>query len=112
MKFSVFRIITTRSIYGLSLLLLVPMPLLAQSQEHLLSSQTDIPEEILETEIILEARSPLDGSLLSPAEYAQLQDELRVQRGEVPGRVAPKIHRAVVLLRLRKVLTTIFPFLL
>ena len=60
----------------------------------------DIPEEVLVTEIILEARSPLNGEPLSAAEYAQLQDELhRSRKGEVPGRLAPKIHRAVFLFK-------------
>lgn len=36
----------------------------------------DVPEEILRTEIIFEARSPLDGAPLLPADYAQLQAEL------------------------------------
>ena len=33
----------------------------------------DLPEEILRTEIITEARSPIDGQPLTAAEYAQLQ---------------------------------------
>ena len=33
----------------------------------------DTHEEILRTEIITEARSPIDGELLTAAEYAQLQ---------------------------------------
>ncbi|PLZ22593.1 hypothetical protein CBP28_20550, partial [Fischerella thermalis WC559] len=37
----------------------------------------DIPEEILRTEIILAARSPIDGKPLSAADYAQLQAQLQ-----------------------------------
>ena len=33
----------------------------------------DTPEEILRTEIITEARSPINGELLTAAEYAELQ---------------------------------------
>ncbi|MFO0172935.1 MAG: hypothetical protein ACK51W_10705 [Aphanizomenon sp.] len=31
----------------------------------------DIPEEILRTEIILAARSPIDGQIITPADYAE-----------------------------------------
>ena len=71
---------------------------------------TDIPEEVLENELILDGRSPIDGQPLSPAEYAQLEDQLQQVSGEVPGRLSPKVQQAVVLLRLRKVITTLFPF--
>ncbi|PSN10682.1 hypothetical protein C7271_25645, partial [filamentous cyanobacterium CCP5] len=37
----------------------------------------DTPEEILRTEVIVEARSPLTGEPLSVAEYAALQAELQ-----------------------------------
>jgi hypothetical protein len=97
--------------FWLGFVLLLPSPVIAQSTVAPSLSQADIPEEVLQTEIILEARSPIDGTPLSPADYAQLQDELQLSRGEVPGRVAPEIHSALVLLRLRKVLSTIFPFL-
>lgn len=36
----------------------------------------DLPEEILRTEIILEARSPITGKPLTATEYAQLQTEI------------------------------------
>ena len=88
----------------------IAKPSLIQA-EPLIDSAMEVPEEILEAEIILEARSPIDGSPMTPAEYAQLQDELRLSRSEVPGRLDPKLHRAVILLRLRKILKTVFPFL-
>ncbi len=88
-----------------------PHSAIAQIQDQGNSPAVDIPEEVLETEIILDARSPINGQPLTPADYAKLQNELRQARGDVPGRVAPKIHQALVLLRLRKVLGTLFPFL-
>jgi hypothetical protein len=51
----------------LLLLLLLPTPVSA------LPPPEDLPEEILRTEIITEARSPIDGQPITPAEYAQLQ---------------------------------------
>ncbi|MGJ5673683.1 MAG: hypothetical protein ACR9NN_08770 [Nostochopsis sp.] len=68
----------------------------------------DIPEEILRTEIILAARSPIDGKPLSAAEYAQLQAQLQQAP---PPKLSPKIRDNIFLLRLRKVLFQLFPFL-
>ena len=48
-------------------LLLLPTPAIA------LPPPEDLPEEILRTDIITEARSPIDGQPITPAEYAQLQ---------------------------------------
>jgi len=68
----------------------------------------DVPEEILRTEIITEARSPIDGKPLTAAEYAQLQAELA--QNPVPPDVNPKLKRLIFLLRLRQMLRTIIPF--
>ncbi|NET62176.1 MAG: hypothetical protein F6K47_40530 [Symploca sp. SIO2E6] len=68
----------------------------------------DVPEEILRTEIITEARSPIDGQPLTAAEYAQLQAELA--QNPVSPDVSPQIERLIFLLRLRQMLRTIIPF--
>lgn len=68
----------------------------------------DTPEEILRTEIITTARSPIDGKPLTAAEYAQLQAQLQ---NRPVARLNPKIREAVTLLRLRKIIRTILPFL-
>ncbi len=68
----------------------------------------DIPEEILRNEIILEARSPIDGKKLTAAEYVQLQTQMQTNP---PPRLNPKIRDQIFLLRLRKVLLKLFPFL-
>jgi hypothetical protein len=68
----------------------------------------DTPEEILRTQIIIEGRSPIDGKLLTAAEYIELQAQLR----EVPPpKLDPKIRDQIFLLRLRKTLFQFFPFL-
>ncbi len=68
----------------------------------------DIPEEILRTQIIIEARSPIDGKFLTAAEYAQLEAQLQ----EAPPRkLDPKIREQIFLLRIRKTLLQFFPFL-
>jgi hypothetical protein len=71
----------------------------------------DPPEEILRTEIITEARSPIDGRPLTPAEYAELQAALEAGPEQF-SRVDPKLQEIIVLLRLRRTIRTFFPFLL
>ncbi|WP_414579082.1 hypothetical protein [Anabaena sp. CCY 9402-a] len=68
----------------------------------------DTPEEILRTEIIIDARSPIDGKPLTPVEYAQLQEQLQVSP---PPKLSQNLRQTVFLLRLRKVLLQVFPFL-
>lgn len=67
----------------------------------------DIPEEILRTEIITAARSPVDGKPLTAAEYLELQSQLRTVP---PPKLDPKIRENIFLLRLRSVLKSVFPF--
>jgi hypothetical protein len=67
----------------------------------------DVPEEVLRTEIITEARSPIDGKPLTAAEYAQLKADLTERTA--PPQVKPNIRRLIFLLRLRRLLQTITP---
>jgi len=71
-------------------------------------SAEDIPEEILRTEIITAARSPIDGKPLTAAEYIELQAQLRVAPAP---KLDPAIRDQIFLLRLRKTLQQFFPFL-
>ena len=73
-----------------------------------LPPQEDTPEEILRTEIIIEARSPIDGKSLTPAEYAELQTQFQKSP---PPQLASGIRDKIFLLRLRKTLFQFFPFL-
>ncbi|MBD2386652.1 hypothetical protein [Cylindrospermum sp. FACHB-282] len=68
----------------------------------------DTPEEILRTEIITEARSPIDGKRLTAAEYAQLQGQLQ---NSPPPKLNTNVREQIFLLRLRKTLLQFFPFL-
>jgi hypothetical protein len=75
-----------------------------------LPAPEETPEEILRSEIITEARSPVDGKPLTAAEYAALQAELQVaapSRPEVPR----PVERSLNLLRLRQFIKTFFPFI-
>ncbi|MGF1517387.1 MAG: hypothetical protein ACFCVB_06235 [Nodosilinea sp.] len=69
----------------------------------------DIPEEVLRTEVIIQARSPLDGEPLSAADYAVLQDRLRDPNVEAV--VSSDLAQLVQLLQLRRVFRPILPFL-
>jgi hypothetical protein len=68
----------------------------------------DIPEEILRTEIIINGRSPIDGSPLNAAEYAEIQEKLQTSP---PPTLNPDIRQTVYLIRLRRALLQFFPFL-
>lgn len=72
----------------------------------------DVPEEVSRTEIITEARSPVDGKLLTASEYAELQAQLQ-QRPPVDPKqqVSPQLRRTIGLLKLRKFIKTVFPFI-
>lgn len=70
----------------------------------------DIPEELLRTEIITEARSPLTGEPVSAAEYAQLLESLE----NTPANgtlISSEIRHLILLLQLRRNLKPILPFI-
>jgi hypothetical protein len=69
----------------------------------------ETPEEVLRTEIITEARSPVDGKPLTAAEYAELQAQLQARRAS--PQLNPKVKETIFLLRFRKLIRTFFPFL-
>lgn len=77
------------------------------SRAQTLPPPDDIPEEILRTEIITEARSPITGEPISAAEFAALQAEL--QSGPANPPVSNELRRLVLLLRLRRSLQIFLP---
>ncbi|HLO86135.1 MAG TPA: hypothetical protein VK203_14160 [Nostocaceae cyanobacterium] len=79
-----------------------------QTRVMALPPAEDIPEEILRTEIITAARSPIDGKRLTAAQYAELQAQLQTSP---PPKLDPKIRDQIFLLRVRKFLLQFFPFL-
>ena len=68
----------------------------------------ETPEEVLRTEIITEARSPIDGKPLNAAEYAELQAQLQVTPNP---QISSKVKETIFLIRLRKLIRTVLPFL-
>ncbi|MEM9567240.1 MAG: hypothetical protein AAF974_02945 [Cyanobacteria bacterium P01_E01_bin.34] len=69
----------------------------------------DIPEEVLRNQGVLDGRSAIDNSELSPTEYAELQALLEDSQDVTP-RVSPELQRLILLLKLRKILRSVTPF--
>ncbi len=92
------------TITGVLSVLIELMPLGVQNA-WALPPASDVPEEVLRTEIITEARSPIDGKRLTAAEYAELQAQLRT--GPPIDNLNPKVRDLIVLLRLRRLLRSI-----
>ena len=68
----------------------------------------DTPEEVLRTEIITQARSPVDGKPLNAAQYSKLKLDLATDPA-VP-KLSPDLRQNIFLIRLLKVVRTVFPF--
>jgi hypothetical protein len=69
----------------------------------------DAPEEVLRTEIVTGARSPIDNRPMTATEYTQLQNEIKTLN-QTPGTLSPKVRNTVALLKLRKFIKTVLPF--
>jgi hypothetical protein len=90
--------------------LLSPLMLVSSSTAWALPPVQDTPEEVLRTEIILDARSPVDGSPMDPAQYAVLQAEQQAPY-HPPATLSPKVRSTVGLLKVRKFIKTYLPFI-
>jgi hypothetical protein len=65
---------------------------------------------VLRAQPDLRARSPVDNQLLTASEAQKLQAELAAR--PATGSVSPKVERLIFLLKLRKGVRDLFPFLL
>jgi len=70
----------------------------------------DVPEEVLRTQIILDARSPIDGKPMTPADYATLQTQQQTPY-EPPPQLSPQVRGVVTQLRLRRFIKRFLPFI-
>jgi len=100
-----------KSILYILIVLTVCFPFPSADFAWALPPEEDIPEEILRTEIIIAARSPLDGKPISAADYAKLEVELQTIPPESMPKVAREVRQIINLLRLRKFIKTFFPFI-
>jgi hypothetical protein len=91
-------------------LLQVLMPMGTAIATPSLPPPDDIPEEILRNGVITTARSPLDGSPMTAAAYAELQVDLATPP-PAPPEVGSELRKVVNLLKLRRFLKTFFPFI-
>jgi hypothetical protein len=95
--------------FRLMLLFPVGLSLGIAAPARALPPADEIPEEILRTEIITAARSPIDGEPLTAAEYAALEVQLRdPNRHET---VSPEVAQIIFLLQIRRGLKPVFPFI-
>jgi hypothetical protein len=94
----------------LSFLIFIVISLTVYRGEAVLSlpPPEDIPEEILRTEIIFSARSPIDGKPLTAAEYLELQEKIRTSPSP---KLSPTIRQNIFLLNILKAVKQLFPFL-
>jgi hypothetical protein len=67
----------------------------------------DIPEEVLATEIIIEAKSPQDNQPLTPEEYALLEAE--IAKSPFPPQINSQLRHQIFLLRILKLIRSIVP---
>jgi hypothetical protein len=70
---------------------------------------TDVPEEVLRTEVIVEARDR-SGQPIGPGAYAQLQQTIDRRNQDNP-QVAEELQSLLLQLRLLSVIKSIAPFL-
>jgi hypothetical protein len=85
--------------WQISLILSISLPAVA------LPPPADFPEEYLRNQIIVEARSPLDGGVISAGEYADFMARLAKETNDQADRVVVgKYRETVFLLRLRRLL--------
>ncbi|MEC4983494.1 MAG: hypothetical protein SAJ37_23155 [Oscillatoria sp. PMC 1068.18] len=78
-------------------------PIAAQTPPNFaLPPPEEIPEEVLRTEIVTEANSPLDGEPITAAEYAELQAELA--QSKFPPQLSPQLRHLIFLLQIRELL--------
>lgn len=96
---------TIASLLTFSLLSLEAM--MIPSKAEALPPPEDTPEEILRAEIILEARSPLNGEPLTAAEYATLEAAL-AESPYAPS-LDSELQHLIFLLRIRRMLRTVVP---
>lgn len=96
---------------GFIVLLLCSSSLAAMAPVLALPPPEDTPEEVLRTQIVVEARSPINGEPMSAQEYAELEARLEAEQRNV-AIVPPNARNIINQLRIRRTIRTFFPFLL
>lgn len=84
---------------------------LGSDSGHALPPPEDVPEEVLRTQIVLEGRSPVTGEPITASERATQQTNRQTAIEEQPRDLPPEIRQTVMLLKLRRLLRPVLPFL-
>jgi hypothetical protein len=98
--------------FSFQLFAMAIMPMVSAAETKSISLEEDTPEEVLRAEIYTDARSPIDGTKLTSAEYVELMEKLRSLDNIPPEDfVSPKIREIINLLKLRKFFRQFIPFI-
>jgi uncharacterized protein YggE len=89
-------------------IVLVGAPVMVQASNIPMADET--PEEVLQTEVITSGRSPIDNQPLTATQYAELQTQID-RANQVPPQLSSKVRNTVALLKLRKFIKTVLPFI-
>jgi hypothetical protein len=95
---------------GSMLILGAPIAVPTVAQTTAPTAAIEIPEEVLQTEVITSARSPIDNQPLTATQYAELKTEID-RTNQVPPRLSPKLRNTIALLKVRKFIKTVLPFI-
>lgn len=72
--------------------------------------EAEIPEEVLRTQIILDVRSPIDGTPMSLVEYAEFQARQEALY-QPPATVSEEVRGVVRALKIRRFVKKVLPFI-
>jgi hypothetical protein len=95
---------------GSILMLGTPMLVPPLAQTATSAPTSEIPEEVLQTEVITSARSPINNQPLTATQYAELKTEID-RTNQVPPRLSSKLRNTIALLKVRKFIKTVLPFI-
>jgi hypothetical protein len=91
--------------------LLSPLTVVQSTVVFALPPADDVPEEILRTQIVLDARSPIDGKPMTPAEYAAFQAQQEAAMQPPATQLSPQVRGVVTALKLRRFVKRFLPFI-
>lgn len=90
---------------------LSPLTLIHSTIVWALPPAEDVPEEILRTQIVLDARSPIDGRPMTPTEYAVFQAQQHAATQLPSSQLAPQVRGVVTALKIRRFIKRFLPFI-
>jgi hypothetical protein len=95
---------------GSMLILAAPIAVPTVAQTTSPTPANEIPEEVLQTEVITSGRSAIDNQPLTATQYAEQKTAID-RANQVPPQLSSKLRNTVALLKLRKFIKTVLPFI-